>query len=282
MACSNQLRQIAMGMHAHEGLQRHLPTGGWGWRWSGEPDRGFGELQPGGWVFNVLPFLEQDELRNAGWGLSGLSRAESLSASAGVPVTLFNCPSRRPSATLPFVHPVDYVNIARPSLVARSDYAACSGDAAPDVSNGKGRGPASLPEGDWPGYVWHEVARSGVVYRRSTLPLTAIPDGMGNTYLVGEKYVADGDYYSGKGQNDDQHLLVGYDSDTLRITDLSYPPLWDGFNVTSDHSFGSAHPTGFNMAMGDGSVVFITYEVNLEVHRTRGNRYDGGVVSVNP
>src|SRR4051812_9139133 len=35
MACASQLRQIAMGMHSHEAVQRHLPSGGWGWRWTG-------------------------------------------------------------------------------------------------------------------------------------------------------------------------------------------------------------------------------------------------------
>jgi hypothetical protein len=64
----NQVRQIALAMHAHEGVHRHLPTGGWGWRWHGEPDRGFDERQPGGWVYNLLPFVEQAELRHVGSG----------------------------------------------------------------------------------------------------------------------------------------------------------------------------------------------------------------------
>lgn len=282
MTCASQLRQVAMGMHSHEALQRHLPSGGWGWRWTGEPDRGFGAEQPGGWAFNVLPFLEQDELRKAGSWIGNPDRASILSTSASVPVSVFNCPSRRAGTTLAFVHPVDYANMSRPQVVARSDYAACSGDLAPDVSGGRGRGPVSLPEGDSPWYVWHELDRSGVVYRRSTVSLGAISDGTTNTYLVGEKYLAQNNYYTGTAENDDQHHFVGYDSDTLRTTDLRYPPIADRLNVTSDHSFGSAHPTGFNMAMADGSVAFISYAVHLEVHRRRGNRFDGGVVQANP
>ena len=34
-------------------------SGGWGWVWQGDPDRGNGKNQPGGWIFNILPYLEQ-------------------------------------------------------------------------------------------------------------------------------------------------------------------------------------------------------------------------------
>ena len=40
--CSNNLHQMAMGCLALESKYQHLPGGGWGWRWGGEPDRGFG------------------------------------------------------------------------------------------------------------------------------------------------------------------------------------------------------------------------------------------------
>lgn len=273
--CQNRLRQIGLAAHAHETTHGHLPTGGWGWRWTGEPDRGFGPAQPGGWIYNLLPFLEAESLRAVGNGQSGNDRAQVLAASAMLPVEVFTCPSRRSAAGLPFVHPVDYVNMTRPELLARGDYAACSGDVAPDVSDGRGRGPASLAEGDSPQFVWNETNRTGVVFRRSRVTLASIRDGLSNTYLTGEKYVNDSDHLTGKAENDDQHLLVGYDSDTLRITDHYFPPLRDAVDVPSDHSFGSSHPSGFQMAMGDGSVTIISYDIDLEVHRTHGNRRDG-------
>ena len=46
-----------------------FPTGGWGWNWVGDPDRGAGPEQPGGWVFNTLPFMEQEPLYKLGAGL---------------------------------------------------------------------------------------------------------------------------------------------------------------------------------------------------------------------
>ena len=43
--------------------------------------------------------------------------------------------------------------------------------------------------------------------------------------------------------------------------------------------FGSAHSAGFNMAFCDGSVRLIQFDIDPEVHRTYGHRYDGVIVS---
>jgi prepilin-type N-terminal cleavage/methylation domain-containing protein len=273
-ACHNQLRQLALAMHTHEGVHRHLPTGGWGWRWHGEPDRGFDERQPGGWAYNILPYIEQNELRTQAaecrhW------RAQCLSKTVAIPISLFVCPSRRAAKAWPFAQALDYFNIARPDAVARSDYAACAGDEALDLTRGERRGPPSLDIGDSPNWLWLELNRSGVVFRRSRVTFGEIIDGLSNTYLVGEKYLAIDDYHTGQAQGDDQHLFVGYDIDTLRSTHPEYPPLPDSLNVASEQSFGSAHASAFHMAMADASVHSVSYGVDQEVHRARGNRYDG-------
>ena len=55
--CQNNLKQIGNAWLNHHDTHRHFPTGGWGFNWVGDPDRGVGEDQPGGWVFNILPFM---------------------------------------------------------------------------------------------------------------------------------------------------------------------------------------------------------------------------------
>ncbi len=40
--CTNNLKQLALAFLTHESAHRHFPTSGWGWRWQGDPDRGFG------------------------------------------------------------------------------------------------------------------------------------------------------------------------------------------------------------------------------------------------
>src|SRR5690606_5267675 len=57
--CRNNLKQLSLGCMTHESTHRALPAGGWFWNWVGDPDSGFGREQPGGWNYNVLPFIEE-------------------------------------------------------------------------------------------------------------------------------------------------------------------------------------------------------------------------------
>src|SRR5262245_15209869 len=66
--CANNLKQISLGILNHEASWKRYPTGGWGWGWVGDPDRGNDFRQPGGWVFNLLPYVEQDNLHRVGAG----------------------------------------------------------------------------------------------------------------------------------------------------------------------------------------------------------------------
>ena len=64
--CKNNLSQIGKATLEHVAQYEFFPTGGWGYGWAGDPDRGFNIQQPGGFFYNILPFLEQRNLWQLG------------------------------------------------------------------------------------------------------------------------------------------------------------------------------------------------------------------------
>src|SRR5262252_496450 len=67
--CRNNLKQLGLAAQNHLNAQKAFPSGGWGWHWVGDPDRGYGLNQPGGWTYSLLSFVEGTNIRNLGKGL---------------------------------------------------------------------------------------------------------------------------------------------------------------------------------------------------------------------
>ena len=279
--CMNNLRQMALASLQHVEAHGHFPTGGWGWRWAGEPERGFNYGQPGGWHYNILPYIEQHALHELGTGLTGEAKKTAIAQRLQTPVPIFNCPSRRRSLAFPCPHSTAFINAQKTSVIGRSDYAACAGDQA--ISS-MWEGPGTLAAGDAMSQAeWDAKAggvhdeQTGVVFRRSEIKPAHVRDGMTNTYLIGEKYINPDHYLTGTPGGDDQGWDTGYDQDVLRWTypDNSYRPRPDRQGTNSNTIFGSAHTGGMHMALCDGSVHQVSYSIETEAHRRLGNRCDG-------
>ena len=301
--CSNNLKQMALACLQHEQAQKFLPSSGWDWIWAGDPDRGFGKKQPGGWHFSVLSYMGQDDLHDMGLGQN---YAASVIATE-TPVNTFICPARREAIAYPFTNGTNF-NLfpTRPTLIGRSDYAANSGDGpthgvGATVGSGGNGTPYSTGDGmtdsAWVTMCYPkdtvtniQLHCTGVIYRHSECTMAFITDGASNTYLIGEKYLTPDSYTNGNDIGDDQGWMEGYDYDTNRwvqvgdITDSDPTkrgyllPMQDTPGYVDWLRFGSAHATGLNMAFCDGSVQFLSYAIDPETHRRLGNREDGMAV----
>ena len=64
--CSNNLKQLSLAMLQHHDTFKNFPTGGWNWDWTGDADRGHGLKQPGSWVYQMLPFIEEQTAYSLG------------------------------------------------------------------------------------------------------------------------------------------------------------------------------------------------------------------------
>ena len=308
--CANNLKQFGTAFLNHEVAQKYFPSSGWGWRWQPDPGRGYGKKQPGGWAYNILSYLEMENMRSIGKGFSGtgtaLTQRPDLMPLVSTPVPLFICPSRRSALAYPLVRNGDLGNnmmaCKAPSCtVARTDYAVCSGNVIPLLGSdrpGEEGGPGSYAAAETHDYMFDQSGNlkqylTGISYQRSQIRIAQITDGSSNTVMVGEKYLNPDWYANGDDPADDQNIFVAHDRDVNRFTgagdvkdgtpvtpvpvNLQRVPQQDrpGYAADPLYLFGSAHVSGLNMVFADGSVHLISFSVDPEAWRLLGGRDDG-------
>ena len=323
--CANQLRQLGIACHNHHDTMGHFPTGGWGWDWAGDPDRGYGKGQSGGWIFNTMAFAEYDSAYKLGAGMpfSSPARQQLIAQRLSTPLPIYNCPSRRSSG--PFLNtgwggggfPYHDTGSIITRQMARADYVSCTGDLwNPEIDGGPPMGsatdPYSIADGRSGSYNWFpgdygrtdytrpdgHYGPNGVIYRQSQVTIAELTAGKGssNQYLIGEKFLRTDKYGDllrvGGGADsdggDNECMFTGHNNDVGRTTFYApakdHPPPFSfvdsatrGNNET--FRFGSAHPSGFNMMMADGSVHHISYTIDPNVFRQGGNRFSNAVGS---
>jgi prepilin-type N-terminal cleavage/methylation domain-containing protein len=312
--CTNNLRQLSLGFLNHESTQKFLPSSGWGWRWQGDPDKGYGKTQPGGWGYSVLPYIEMQNMRNIGKGFSGTGAAATQRADllpvVSTPIPVFNCPTRRAPLAYPMVRN-SYLAYNMQACkensctVARTDYAVNSGN----VNANESDGPASYAAAANYNFIFDPTSKgftattgtqNGISYQRSEVELKQILDGTSNTAMIGERYIDANRYYDGNDPADDQNIFLGHDRDVNRYTaghscnqagvanvppapsvagQLLPQPDRPGFGL--DRQFGSAHATGFQMSYCDASVRTLSYDIDPETWRVLGGR-DDQTTALNP
>jgi prepilin-type N-terminal cleavage/methylation domain-containing protein len=305
--CQNHLKQIATGMLLHESAHGHLPVGGWSPRRSGDPDLGAGEDQPGGWPYNLLPYIEEEALHQMGAGVTTKAQKQAqFMIRDGQPVGIYYCPTRGPAKALPNNQTNANHNSHIP-VSARTHYAMCVGNAQGDYDTNLGSVPNTPPRKLWnTGVLWPTTDPRAIGARGADYPvppytstlveMSDITDGTSKTYLVGEAYL-NPDYYDGVGPNntycanydwtayngsqDDKERSVAYDRVRYPV---GHPPTQDtpgvGCSGPIRYAFGSAHSGIFYMAYCDGSVQGESYDIDLEAYCSAGTRNDGGHCTV--
>jgi len=292
--CKNSLKQVGLAVLCHTEARGHFPYGGWGHAWVGVPGRGSGRNQPGGWIYSTLPYLEEQALHDLGhdFGLhaNATDAHGAFTQRLETSLPMLTCPSRRQAGLWPIVSP--HVSTPKPfglpKFVPRADYAINAG--ASHILSFPG--PESLAEGDEVPF-WKDATYvgdfTGISHLRIGISPRAIEDGLSHTYLLGEKYLFVDDYETGRSPGDNESLYSGYCTDLHRFTgnihadptNRHLPPLqdpvsWIAMPLPGFLRFGSAHAAGFSMMYCDGSVRWIAFDVDAEIHLRSGHRHDGG------
>jgi prepilin-type N-terminal cleavage/methylation domain-containing protein len=304
--CKNNLKQIGLGMMTHNSTQKFLPSSGWGYKWTGDADRGFGPDQPGGWMYNLLPFIEQQAVHDLAKGSSNKPYARAQMNSTVI--ATYNCPSRRTGFDAR-VTTTDLTDgrtesdfnadesIRGSAGQARSDYAGNAGTnrqvttGACLPGSGSDTNTAFNPLTHFPtNCSWWSADMNGVTFAASKITIKKITDGMTKTYFCGEKSLQPQHYFGG-GPADNNAMYCGHDYDNLRWggndgdnktktppTNNDMQPLRDKNDPDNNYgrwNFGGPHPSTCMFVMCDGSVQEVSYSIDAATHWKLSNRRDG-------
>ena len=292
LQCQNNLNQIGKATQNHITSKGTLPCGG-KYNYIGEAQldddggKGSTEKQIGGWIFNLLPFIEQDALY-----LMTKEGADARGRAAATPVKLFYCPSRRTAQGYPMTASKPVNMNAGPTLYGKTDYAANGGNSK------------NIFQGAETATIASNEQLSGIVRPMKPVSDKEIRDGSAHTILAGEKYLPPEQYETGSNKGDDSVWLVGWDTESIRFAPYfdgqnGKPELYDGWETKSPTcdeaanadrkprpdtrgegisdnviNFGAAHTSFLQVVMVDASVRSIKYAINPKVFGCLCNRAD--------
>ena len=277
MQCRNNIKQLSLACLNHENTTKYLPSGGWGYKWTGDPDMNFGASQPGGWIFSIMPFMEGNDVFEIGAQTVDAQKFQLLAEQKSHQKAVFLCPSRRVARSRGYPAVETSYNAGQPKSLAKTDYAGSSGTNGGSMLN-TGPTNADCPT-KYPNCSWR-ISRdaalklnNGIFGVQSEIKIAEIRDGTSNTLMVGEKYLNPQKYSTGNDGADNNSVYQGYDWDVNRWG--AEKPYKDtpGFDTMSTR-FGSCHAGVFFGSYVDGSVHGISYDIEFPVFQQLCNRSD--------
>ncbi len=308
--CLNNLKQLALAVHAYHDAYGRLPPGGFrnqgvppiptNGTWNGQ---GGWQHDKGSWHVYVLPFMEQGNI---------YSRIPELEVPGVDSITRAMYITQVLPAKLPYQRcPSDGWN---PNHMG-SNYTACNGTHRNGVQCGFAPFDALCNTGQiaaglcaTPNGVFHLSETPQVTWGATNI--TAITDGTSNTIALGENLndkanhlSTNGDPGTGTGSQPRggrgwASRDSGHSHDSVLIP-INYPiisrdklnvactsgaastnPQFNFRNWNVSHGFKSNHTGGANFAFADGSVRFIDQNINHRSYIRLGVRNDGDTVTL--
>jgi prepilin-type N-terminal cleavage/methylation domain-containing protein/prepilin-type processing-associated H-X9-DG protein len=270
--CSNNLKQIGLGLHSYHDVYKILPKGS---HWRGldmTKNKGPAPL-------HILPYIEQVAMFEA-FDLSDTAPSTNNQTFPGgimigtTEVSTFLCPSnpRKKNGNIALHH-----------------YAASSG---PTSDNTSGTCSCSL---DFNSFATHSINNikvasstyAGPFYRRADSNATRfneVLDGLSNTILFGEVRPECSIHHDqGWTRNNNGQGLTGTIV-PINFDSCSVDPAADGCNRPcnwrTELGFKSLHPGGCQFVFGDGNVRFINQTISHPTYQLLGGKADGKAVQI--
>jgi prepilin-type N-terminal cleavage/methylation domain-containing protein len=296
--CTNNLKQIGLGLHNYESAYGVFPMGAevpvaadanGCYRGSGSAPWGRAS-----WTVQILPQLEQTAVHaginpNADypWGNGDVALTNSAALIRPAP-PVFRCPSFTGQPAWVFPATVNAPPAAAGDAVAQvNNYFGCMGGGVPPTTAAASN-PVACTAGIGVGAYFPATFKNGILTVNSKTRMTSVTDGLSNSVLAGESFYAgmelvrlwSSSYRTRHGNNNFPGNLAGT-SEPINSGKALYLSLTNQttnqniHNMISTRVFGSQHTGGANFCRGDGSVVFLTEFINLDVYRGLGSAADG-------
>jgi len=254
--CNNNLKQIGLAMHNYHDVFNSLPPSIVKEK---VMDQTTGSPQGLFWSGSILPYMEQaslyDSLVGLGFGID-FTTGDNLKAIQTI-IPGYKCPS----APDPDRHTVTVADRAT------SNYGVVLSGT---IGYNNGEYSFHLDDTTNPMNLRFNAA---FPMQNRTYRFRDILDGTSNTALVGERYFKGGDrYYFHTGTPNGQqryHEFAG-------SLGAAFNPV--GTDRFARHAFSSLHPGGVQFCLGDGSVRFISENVNQDIRKALGTRAGGEVI----
>jgi len=256
--CKNNLKQIGLALHNYHDVHRLFPPG-----WIAVDDAGFPSAHEGtsgvAWGTMILPFIEQKnvyELFNPSLPLTHPANAAFLRSQ----IPGYKCPSDPQPDYFVLVEEGDGPILA---VLPIANYIGCFGPESLDD--------CELSPGNLPVMSDGTCKGSGVFYHNSNVRIAAITDGTTNTLMIGERRTRkELEWYtSWPGM-----IAEGEEAFQRVCGSADHPP-----NAPEAHfdDFSSPHTGGAQFCLGDGSVRFISENIDNGVYQALATIQGGEV-----
>ena len=275
MQCSNNMKQIGLALHNYELAYKAMPAG-----CNGIPNAAGTNFNGHGWTWHasILPYLELNNLYDAIQGPDGMGN-ERGDQNSGKPLVVrstimkvFWCPSQ-PDVTAGVqkngYQPANYNGNMGTRIGNGNDDCICVG-----VSNLQQM--MSDP--------WGCMNGDGIFFVRSKTRFADVTDGLANTIFVSEVPDSGGNAIGHVSAGADRRVVFSGGADSNPPTEMSEFLIAsennDPINGGAEEAAGSWHPGGAQFLMGDGSVQFLSENMDMRTYRALSTRAGGEVVTL--
>ncbi|MEZ6131033.1 MAG: DUF1559 domain-containing protein [Planctomycetaceae bacterium] len=266
--CKNNLKQWGLALHNYHDTALKFPMGAMGLNAVTNVTPTPNNMS---WHIRVLPYIDQANLY-AKFDFSRNYNSTTAPSNRDNRDTTFDglhCPSAltrdRKPATIGEGWTVHYYGVAGPKGTRP----------APATGNYPHNGNATTDHGG--------TATSGILYRNSDTAMRDITDGTSNTFLVGEisSKAANSNSYRAwiQGASNGSGNTANYAC--KNINRPMGPSGYSGGVATrlfGDVRFGSNHTGGAHFLLGDGTVRFISENIDFNIYRALATRSEGEVI----